>query len=106
LGTRISSKLQERRPSSLASAKLDLEAKCAAPQLCAGGHAAAKPGYEVLRSLRSALLIRMKVGVIREPLQKLVVTGRLKIGEHALHEEVHNRRRVPDIKVERNQFLP
>ena len=52
------------------------------------------------------LLDRVEVVIIREALQNLIVTGRLKVGQHPLYDKVHNRRCVPDIEIKRDKLLP
>ena len=65
----------------------------------------ARKEYEANKSC-IRLLLRVEIAIIRKALQNLVVTGWLKIGQHPLHDEVYNRRCVPDIKVKRDKFLP
>ena len=49
---------------------------------------------------------RAEVAIIREALQNFIVTGRLKVGQHPLHDKVYNRRFVPDIEIKRDKLLP
>jgi hypothetical protein len=63
------------------------------------------PGSQREDAVARGLRIRVKIAVIREPLEKLIIPGGFNVFKSALEDEIKNGRGVLDVEIERVKLM-